>query len=140
MPAQLPAADGLFVGREPELAELATSSHDVVLVSGPGGLGKTALVVAWAHRAAADFADGQLFLDLRDRSTDDVLAAALSALGVPAPRLPRETGERIGLYRTLTHDRRLLVVADDAGSVEQLLALVPSGPHAAWWPRPGGGW
>ncbi len=38
--------------------------------------------------------------------------------------------ERIGLYRTLTHDRRLLVVADDAGSVEQLLALVPSGPHA----------
>ena len=129
VPAQLPAPDGLFVGREPELAELAASGHDLVLVSGPGGLGKTALVVAWAHRAAADYPDGQLFLHLGDRSTDDVLATALTALGVPTSRQPQGTGERIGLYRTLTHDRKLLVVADDAGSVEQLLALVPSGPR-----------
>jgi DNA-binding SARP family transcriptional activator len=130
VPAQLPAADGLFVGREPELDELAAPGHDVVVVSGPGGLGKTALVVAWAHRSAADYADGQLFIDLGDRSTDDVLATALGALGVPASRLPQGTGQRIGLYRTLTHDRRQLVVADDACSVEQVLALVPSGPHA----------
>ncbi len=130
VPAQLPAADGLFVGREPELAELDAAGRHVVLVSGPGGLGKTALVVAWAHRVVSDFPDGQLFLDLGDRPTDDVLGAALAALGVPSARQPEGTGERIGLYRTLTHDRRLLVVADDAGSVEQLLALVPSGADA----------
>jgi DNA-binding SARP family transcriptional activator len=130
-PAQLPAPDELFLGREAELRELKSAvAHRFVVVSGPGGLGKTALVVGWAHRAAAAFPDGQLFLDLKGgrRSPKDVVAAALVSLGVAPADVPSGLGNRIALYRTLVHDRRLLVVADDAGTVAQVLAVAPSGP------------
>jgi hypothetical protein len=129
-PAQLPAPDGLFLGRAAELRELEAVTSRVVVVSGPGGMGKTALVVGWAHRAAAAFPDGQLLLDLKGgrRSPKEVVTAALLSLGVAPADLPARLDDRTALYRTVVHDRRLLVVADDAGSVAQLLAVVPSGP------------
>ncbi len=106
-----------------------TGADAVAVVSGPGGLGKTALVVEWAHRVASEFSDGQLFLDLggADRGPDEAVGTALLALGVPGVDVPAGLNDRIGLYRTIVRDRRLLVVADNAASVEQVLALVPPG-------------
>ncbi len=129
-PAQLPAADGLFLGRDAELRALTSADAEggVVVVSGAGGLGKSALVVEWAHGVAPRYPEGQLYLDLGARSPEEVVGAALVALGVPDP--PEELGERIGLYRTVAQHRRLLVVADDAGSAEQVLAVVPPGPRS----------
>ena len=122
----------MFLGRDAELRELdaAVTNGLVGVVSGPGGLGKTALVVDWAHRTAASFPDGQLFLDLKGgrRSPKEVVAAALVSLGVAPPDVPARLDDRMSLYRTLVHDRRLLVVADDAGTVAQVLAVVPTGP------------
>jgi DNA-binding SARP family transcriptional activator len=129
-PAQLPAPDGLFLGRGADLEALAASHGGVlVVVSGPGGLGKTALVVEWAHRASADFPDGQLFCDLGGGGLlpEDAVGAALLALGVAPNDVPVGLTDRIGLYRTIVRDRRLLVVADNVGTVEQVLALVPTG-------------
>ncbi len=144
-PAQLPAPDGLFLGRAAELQALGdvvarrlrgtadagpeAGADEVAVVSGPGGLGKTALVVEWAHRVASDFSDGQLFLDLggEDAGPDDAVGTALLALGVASGDVPPGLNDRIGLYRTVVRDRRLLVVADNAASVEQVLALVPPG-------------
>ncbi len=127
-PAQLPAPDGLFLGRDAELRALTAADAEggVVVVSGAGGLGKSALVVEWAHGVAPRYPEGQLFLDLGARSPEDVVGAALVALGVPDP--PDGLGDRIGLYRTVAQRRRLLVVADDASSAEQVLAVVPPGP------------
>jgi DNA-binding SARP family transcriptional activator len=139
-PAQLPARDGLFLGRAVELETLgkvgalrmeyagpAPGAGAVLVVSGPGGLGKTALVVEWAHRASSEFSDGQLFLDLGGdgQTAEEAVGAALLALGVASVDVPSGLADRIGLYRTVVRDRRLLVVADNAGSVEQVLALVP---------------
>ncbi len=129
-PAQLPARDGLFLGRAPELAELseAAASSDggvVAVVSGPGGLGKTALVIEWANRVAEEFPDGQVFLELggEDTKAEEAVASALVALGVAEADVPSGLADRIGLYRTMVRDRRLLVVADNVSSVEQVLAL-----------------
>jgi len=139
-PSQLPAGDGRFLGRDAELRLLdeaaardpeSAGEQNVVVVTAPGGLGKTALVVRWAQQAAGEFPDGQLFVDLRggqpDRLTPgEALAAVLPALGAPT-NLPADAAERLALYRTLIRGRRLLVVADDAGSADQVLALVPPG-------------
>lgn len=136
-PAQLPATAGHFTGRDDELAALTGAlgrpqdEPRVLLVSGPGGLGKTALVVRWAHAIADQYRDGQLFVDLRGRipgkalSATAALGAVLRSLGVPKTDLPATVDERAALYRTLVSDRRMLVVADDARSVNQLLPLVP---------------
>ncbi len=130
VPAQLPAPDGSFVGRGVELAAIGAAGAPIVVVSGAGGIGKTAVALAWAQGAADDHPDGQLFLHLGERGPGELVSAALVALGVPAAQVPEGAGERAGLFRTETHRRRLLVVADDATTVEQVLALVPSGPES----------
>ncbi|PPK66411.1 BTAD domain-containing putative transcriptional regulator [Actinokineospora auranticolor] len=136
-PAQLPARVGHFTGRVAESAALDAMLADpsderpVVVISAAAGMGKTAFAVQWAHRAADRFPDGQLFLDLgghdsgRALSASDALAHVLRALDVPDERMPAELPERAALYRSLLHGRRCLVLADNAGDVEQVLPLVP---------------
>ncbi|MEV0644010.1 BTAD domain-containing putative transcriptional regulator [Phytomonospora sp. NPDC050363] len=136
-PAQMPASVGHFTGRERDLAALnaampgPSDEPRVLVVTGVGGLGKTALVVRWAHSVAERFPDGQIFVELRGAglgaplSAGSALGTVLVALGVAVEQLPVSAEERAALYRTLTHRRRVLIVADDAGSVAQLLPLVP---------------
>ncbi|HZM76040.1 MAG TPA: BTAD domain-containing putative transcriptional regulator, partial [Candidatus Limnocylindrales bacterium] len=134
-PAQLPASVGHFTGRDKDLAALTQASRQanepqVIVVSGAGGLGKTALVVQWAHSVSAQFPDGQIFVDLHGHGPDRVvaaaaLAAALVALGVAKDDVPASVDECAVLYRTLISGRRVLIVADNAQSVDQLIPLVP---------------
>jgi DNA-binding SARP family transcriptional activator len=138
-PAQLPPPVGHFAGRTGELsgltkwlAEPGAGPH-IAVVRGPAGVGKTALAVQWARTIRDRFPDGQLYLDLRghDPATamppTDALAQALRALGVPADRIPTELADQVGGYRSLVHDKRILLVADNAASADQVLPLVPTG-------------
>jgi DNA-binding SARP family transcriptional activator/tetratricopeptide (TPR) repeat protein len=138
-PAQLPPRVGHFTGRIDELRTLDQLLDDAgdartVVVSGPAGMGKTALTVEWAHRVKGRFPDGQLFLDLRghDRHTamspGDALSRILRSLRVPADRIPADLSEQAGLYRSLLDDRQVLVVLDNGGTVEHVLPLVPASP------------
>jgi DNA-binding SARP family transcriptional activator len=139
-PAQLPASVGHFTARQRELAALTlavTQPIDeprVLMVSGAGGIGKTALVVRWAHSVAGRYPDGQLFVDLHGQTPDDTLSArnalgvVLGALNVPRRDTPETADERAALFRTLISGRRVLIVADDAEALDQLLPLVPPTP------------
>jgi hypothetical protein len=136
-PAQLPASVGHFTGRDTEVAALTRAisrpadEPRVLMVSGAGGIGKTAVVVRWAHSVAGRYPDGQIFVDLHGRVPGEELSArsamgmALAALGVSQQEMPATTDERASLYRTLISGRRMLMVADDAATLDQLLALVP---------------
>ncbi|BEL02161.1 hypothetical protein Q0Z83_003520 [Actinoplanes sichuanensis] len=135
-PAQMPPGVGHFAGREADLATLTAALPEpgadprVVLISGAGGLGKTALAVRWAHHVAGRFPDGQIFVDLHGAKDaglppDAAVGAALAALGMPADRQPAGVEERAALFRTRLYHQRVLLVADDAGTVAQLLPLVP---------------
>jgi DNA-binding SARP family transcriptional activator len=139
VPAQLPGPVSGFVGREADLARLDAvpdeDSSALVVITGPAGVGKTALAVAWGHRHADDFPDGVLFAELRGLAGDDrpagpadVLEHFLLALGVLPDAVPGAREDRLGLYRSLLARRRVLVVLDDAASPEQVLPLLPSGP------------
>lgn len=137
-PAQLPSALPAFVGRVGELAWLeaaAGSAAGVVLVGGPAGIGKSTLALHWAHRIADRFPDGQLYVALRGYDpagpavgAADALRGMLSALGVPASRMPDGVDALSGAYRTLLASRRVLVVLDDAADAARLGPLLPAGP------------
>jgi DNA-binding SARP family transcriptional activator len=143
-PAQMPAGAGHFIGRDADLATLTAAlpgpddEPQILVVSGAGGLGKTALVVRWAHSVAQRFPDGQIFIRLgaggrgsaqaEVPSAGSVLGTILLALGVGADRLPVSAEERAATYRTLAHGKRILIVADDVQAAGQLLPLVPPTP------------
>lgn len=142
---QLPADVGLFTGRDEEVGRLAAllrpgaaAGGDApgraprpVVVSGMGGVGKTALTVHVAHLLHADYPDGQLYADLRGfgpggrRSPRDLLARFLSDLGVREESLPGDVDDCAALFRTVLAHRRMLLVLDNARDAAQVLPLLP---------------
>ncbi|MEU2447449.1 BTAD domain-containing putative transcriptional regulator [Streptomyces althioticus] len=141
VPRMLPPALRDFSGQRAELARIGTALREkraagappgLVTVSGPGGMGKTALAVQAAHRLAPDYPDGQLFAALagaraRPAEPAAVLGRFLRALGVPATAVPDDPEERAALYRGLLAERRVLVVLDDAYDEDQVAPLMPAG-------------
>ncbi|MBQ1116177.1 BTAD domain-containing putative transcriptional regulator [Streptomyces anulatus] len=132
----LPRAPRGFHGRAAELAALSRSAAGeapVCLVTGPAGVGKTALALQWAHRNPALFPDGRLFADLRGFSAAgepaliDVLREFLLALGVSPRRVPESVPAAAALFRSLTARRRLLVVLDNARDSATVRTLLPGG-------------
>jgi len=120
------------VARQPGLADPA--AVPIAVLAGTAGVGKTALAVRWARRAAAAFPDGQLYVNLRGYDPGapvapaDALAGFLRALGQPGEDIPAGEDERAAAYRSLLEGRRVLVVLDNAASVEQARPLLPGSP------------
>ena len=143
-PAQLPATISDFTGRAEQVAtlldalagdECQPAALVISAVSGIGGIGKSVLAVHVAHRAAADFPDGQLYVNLAGASADravpaEVLARLLRDLGVPAGQVPADADERAARYRSLLAGRRVLIVLDDARDAAQVRPLCPVRPAA----------
>ncbi|GAB2932894.1 BTAD domain-containing putative transcriptional regulator [Micromonospora polyrhachis] len=143
VPAQLPLAVRGFTGRTGELARLDALLPDgpdgagpaaavISAVSGTPGVGKTALAVHWAHRVAAHFPDGQLYVNLRGFDAGglvmdpaEAIRGFLDALGVPVERIPAGLPAQAALYRSLLTGRRFLVVLDNARDAEQVRPLLP---------------
>lgn len=143
VPRQLPPDVAGFTGREHELRALdevceaarAEGRVAIGVVSGLAGVGKTTLVVHWAHRAAARFPDGQLFVDLHgfgpSASTmgpDEVVRGFLHALGVAPRDVPPSVGAQTAMYRTLLSNRRMVVLLDNARDVAQVRPLLIGAP------------
>ncbi len=137
-PAQLPPRVGHFTGRTKEMQALnllleSTGDVRLAVISGSGGMGKTALAIQWAHTVKDEFPDGQLFLDMREAAVTAVeaLGRMVRSLGVPADSVPADPAELTNLYRSLLNGKRVLVVLDNASTVDQIRPLVPASAASA---------
>ncbi|PPI40779.1 MULTISPECIES: BTAD domain-containing putative transcriptional regulator [unclassified Rathayibacter] len=136
-PAQLPPDPADFVGRAEEIlrieqAAAVGSGQGVVGITGLGGMGKTALAVHAAHRVRAAFPGGQFFVDLRaagghPRTAAGALLSLLEGAGVARAAVPDGFDERTALWRSVTADRPVLLLLDDAASAAQVHPLIPTG-------------
>lgn len=143
-PCTLPRAVSGFVGRADALAALddalladEASQPPIVTVSGPAGIGKTALAVHWAWRSAEHFPGGRLYVDCRGqapagaaRPPFDALRTLLDALGVPIQRIPPDIESQVSLYRDVVAPLRILIVLDNVSDSAQARMLLPGGPHS----------
>ncbi|MEV0581173.1 BTAD domain-containing putative transcriptional regulator [Streptomyces sp. NPDC050392] len=132
----LPRAPRGFHGRGAELTALsraAAGEAPVCLLTGPAGVGKTALALHWARRSPAAFPDGRLFADLRgfgdtgEPTTLEVLREFLLVLGVAPRRVPESVAGSAALFRSLTDRLSLLVVLDNVRDSAQVRQLLPGG-------------
>jgi tetratricopeptide (TPR) repeat protein len=138
VPRQLPSAIRAFAGRCRQIAELdqvltgVDESSVIVLLSGTAGVGKTTLALHWAHRVAARFPDGQLYVNLRGFDPGgsvvdpaNAIRGFLGAFGVPPEKIPTDLDAQTALYRSVLAGKRVLVVLDNARDVEQARPLLP---------------
>ena len=138
VPRQLLPPPTPFVSRQHELAVLNESLAEqdpsgpaVLVLRGPGGVGKTALALRWLSEVADRFPDGQLYADLslstgEPVAPEDVLGQFLRALGIPPRRVPPGFTERTTLYRSVTAGRAVVVLLDNAMSAAQSRVLLPA--------------
>ncbi|HEY3504316.1 MAG TPA: BTAD domain-containing putative transcriptional regulator [Actinocatenispora sp.] len=135
VPRQLPQAvpltgrDELLDRVDADLRGGTGGSCPVVLLVGPGGVGKSAVALAAGHRVGDAF-DGALYADLRGSQPapldpHDVLGRFLRALGVPGSEVPADPEERAAAYRSRLAEGRTLVVLDDAADERQVRPLLP---------------
>ena len=138
-PRQLPAGPTGFVDRRAELARLHDFLDDgretsCAVITGTAGAGKTAAALSWAHQVEDRFPDGQLYIDLRGYDPGwpvepgEALRRFLVALGVPPESVPDDVDSAAALYRSLLHERTVLVVLDNAASAGQVRPLLPGNP------------
>ena len=147
-PFQIPAAVADFTGRIRERSELVaqlttgpgrsairsaaepSTTGVATAITGPPGIGKSALAIHVAHAVRHSFPDGTLFANLRGAGNvplrpEDVLASFLRALGVPAGTIPDTLDDRAALFRSVLADRQLLIVLDNAADHAQISPLLP---------------
>ncbi|MFI5646249.1 BTAD domain-containing putative transcriptional regulator [Kitasatospora sp. NPDC051705] len=136
--ALLPADTADFTGRSAELRDLIDESGGsgrVTVLSGPAGIGKTALAVHAGHLLAERFPDGRLLVRLRTedgspRPLADLLAELASLTGRSGP-FPADPGQAAALWRASLAGRRMLLILDDAPGEALVRELLPGhGPSA----------
>lgn len=133
-PNQLPAMVRL-TGRTTDLTAMdAGRASGLIVITGPPGIGKTALAVRWSHGVRGDFPDGVLYEDLHGHAPDgpasprDVLGRFARSLGMAPQQVPADLAELTAAYRSLMSDRRMLVVLDDALTAAQVAPILPPSP------------
>jgi tetratricopeptide (TPR) repeat protein len=148
-PRQLPGPPPLLVSRADELSALermvglgsetgAGADPEPlggpVVLTGPPGVGKAAVALAWLHRRRRSpdpFPDGELYADLRSPGEpvqpQTVLRGFLTALGVPPENVPPDLAGSAALYRSATASRRMAVLLHGAVSAAQVRPLIPGG-------------
>jgi class 3 adenylate cyclase len=140
-PGNLPRAVTSFIGRESEVAEVeaAVRSHQLVTLTGVGGVGKTRLALEVSAHLADEFPDGVWFFELAavtdPAAVPDAVAAVLGITQQPGKSVSESVAAALGgRIRLLVIDNCEHVLAATADLIEAIVAhsvTYESSPPAA---------
>ena len=139
VPRQLPATPARLHGRDGDLAALDRmlipqdrKAPAAVVITGPAGIGKTALALRWLRLHSPSFPHGCLYADFgtSGERVQDVLERWLRTAGVPQEWIPRAGPQRTEMWRSVSVKRKVAILIDDAPSAAAIGALLP-GPGPA---------
>jgi tetratricopeptide (TPR) repeat protein len=130
---QLPPPPADFTGREAEIEELLTALEDASLsisgLQGMGGVGKTALALKLAEKIKERYPDGQFYLDLLGVSPQPLTPTKAMEHVIrayhPGAKLPEGEAELRGIYLSVLHGKRALLLMDNARDKKQVEPLIP---------------
>jgi tetratricopeptide (TPR) repeat protein len=143
MPNILPTnAPSRFINRTQDIKQLdrwldaagPDTLSEIVVLTGLGGVGKSALAATWIKEHWPQFTGGQLTAHFSRTDTGmtdvaDVLATFLRQLGVNERDMPSSIEDRQHLFQRQTRDRRMLLYLDDVDTPAQVQVTLPGGPH-----------
>jgi predicted ATPase len=127
-PGNLPRAVTSFIGRESEVAEVeaAVKAHQLVTLTGVGGVGKTRLALEVAARLADEFPDGVWFFELAavtdPAAVPDAVAAILGITQQPGKTVSESVAAALeGRVRLLVIDNCEHILHAAADLMEAIL-------------------
>ncbi|WP_344970740.1 NB-ARC domain-containing protein [Salinactinospora qingdaonensis] len=143
-PQQLPVATATFTDREGETAriERLIAAEDtperptIIVITGMHGSGKTELALQCLASAAERFPDGRYYADLSGQAPATaadpgaVLDVFLHGSGNGTSVTTADTQAKTALFRSLTADRAVAILLDDALNVGQVTSLLPTSARA----------
>lgn len=138
----IPTPPSDFTGRAQEIEQIEQvlrqengTAQTICDVRGLGGIGKSVLAQKVAHDLNANFPDGQIFLALRGAREEaamlpeEALREVLRAFGKEID--PNLTLDQLRSdYLSTLHDKRVLILADDANDEAQVKPLLPPPANA----------
>ncbi|WP_436774345.1 tetratricopeptide repeat protein [Yinghuangia sp. YIM S09857] len=130
-----------FVNRVAEFEALGaalppSTGPTVVVLTGMGGVGKTATALRWLMDVQDRYPGDHLSIDLRGQEPDASLAPTvvldrfLRDLGVPAPEIPGDVARLPERFRSLTSGQPVIVFLDNARTAAQVRPLMPGHPDS----------
>jgi tetratricopeptide (TPR) repeat protein len=145
VPRELPPAPSSLFGRDKEVADLlyrisrgsdVDNGPFIAAICGGPGIGKSALALTVAHKAAASFRDGQVFVQMRggrDQAPEagDLIEHFVTALKGPTDDLAPSLGALKEQYAALTKRYSVLFVLDDVAPTINISAIRPDNPKCA---------
>lgn len=129
----VPAPPLKFVGRSEDQADLLQSIREkhveVLALKGMPGIGKTALALKLAHELKVDYPHAQFYFDLKGESPlplepKQIMEMVVRAFDDSHEAFNSQEYEQ-SVYLNVLHDKRVLLIMDNARDTQQVLPLRP---------------